>query len=74
MEILGYLQIFFPIKYEVDPSRLRPIDADLQIPDMSKFQEKTGWKPLIDYQKTLSDLLNYWRNKVKKNNGNFLIR
>ena len=29
------------IKYEVDKERLRPIDADLQIPDMSKFQEKT---------------------------------
>jgi len=74
LEFLISISSISNIKYEVDPSRLRPIDADLQIPDMSKFQEKTGWKPLINYKKTLSDLLNYWRNKVKKNNGNFLIR
>ena len=62
------------IRYEVDSSRLRPIDADLQIPNMSKFQKKTGWVPLISYKKTLSDLLDYWRNKVIKNHGKFLIR
>ena len=55
-EILDYLisiSKLSNIEYEVDPSRLRPIDADLQIPDMRKFQEKTGWKPEIDYKKTL---------------------
>ena len=26
--------------YEVDPSRLRPIDADLQVPDLTKFLGK----------------------------------
>ena len=76
-EILDYLisiSKLSNIEYEVDPSRLRPIDADLQIPDMRKFQEKTGWKPEIDYKKTLGDLLDYWRIKVFKNDGNFLIR
>ena len=76
-EILDYLisiSKLSNIEYEVDSSRLRPIDADLQIPDMRKFQEKTGWKPEIDYKKTLSDLLDYWRIKVFKNDGNFLIR
>ena len=28
---------------EEDPERLRPIDADLQIPDTSKFSNHTGW-------------------------------
>ena len=76
-EILEYLISISTLKnieYQVDPSRLRPIDADLQIPDMRKFQEKTSWKPIIDYKKTLSDLLNYWRYKVNQNNGQFLIR
>ena len=27
------------IKIETDPERLRPIDADLQLPDTSKFQD-----------------------------------
>ena len=52
------------IKVEVDPERLRPIDADLQIPDCRKFQNHTGWKPQIPYEQTMSDLLDYWRRKV----------
>jgi GDP-D-mannose dehydratase len=61
------------IKIEVDPDRLRPIDADLQIPDISKFTAHTSWVPEISYQKTMSDLLNYWRNEVEKK-GDFLTR
>ncbi|MDP7195627.1 MAG: GDP-mannose 4,6-dehydratase, partial [SAR202 cluster bacterium] len=53
------------IKYEIDKNRLRPIDADLQIPDTSKFKKHTGWKPKYKFEKTMLDLLNYWREKVK---------
>ena len=60
------------IKIKIDPKRVRPIDADLQIPDTSKFQKATGWKPQIKFEQTMVDLLNYWRNKVKATN--FLIR
>jgi len=61
------------IKIEVDPERLRPIDADLQIPDTSKFTDKTGWKPQISFEKTMVDLLNYWRNRIKSG-SKFLSR
>lgn len=54
------------IKAEVDPERLRPIDADLQIPDTDKFRKHTGWKPEYSFQKTMQDLLEYWRDKVKQ--------
>ena len=57
-----------------DSKRIRPIDADLQIPDISKFSNHTGWKPEIPYKETILDLLNYWREKVRKNNGGFLTR
>lgn len=60
------------IKVVEDPERLRPIDADLQIPDCRKFKEHTGWEPQISYEQTMEDLLNYWRERVKK--GNFLTR
>jgi GDP-mannose 4,6-dehydratase len=53
------------IEIITDPERLRPIDADLQIPDTTKFQNHTGWKPEITFEQTMNDLLNYWRNKVK---------
>ena len=61
------------IKIVTDPSRLRPIDADLQLPDTSKFQLHTGWSPEIDFKKTMEDLLNYWRFMVNSKR-NFLIR
>lgn len=36
------------IKVETDPERLRPIDADLQVPRIpAKFQAHTGWTPKI---------------------------
>lgn len=47
-----------------DPSRLRPIDADLQVPDTTKFRKHTGWEPRIRFRQTMSDLLNYWRGEV----------
>jgi len=55
-------------KIEIDKERLRPIDADLQVPNISKFQKHTKWKPEITFQKTMADLLNYWRNKIKQKN------
>lgn len=54
------------IKVEIDPDRLRPIDADLQIPDTSKFEKHSGWKPEIPFEKTMTDLLNYWRERVSR--------
>ncbi len=53
------------IRVETDPVRLRPIDADLQVPDISKFSTHTGWKPQIPFEQTMSDLLNYWRGRVQ---------
>jgi len=52
------------IKIKVDPARLRPSDVTLQIPDTSKFRNETGWKPEVPFDKTLENLLNYWRAKV----------
>ena len=45
------------IKIEIDKERLRPIDADLQIPDTTtKFRKHTGWKPKISFQKTMREI------------------
>ena len=61
------------IKIVTDPGRLRPIDADLQVPDTTKFNTHTGWEPEISFEKTMKDLLEYWREKIKSNN-NYLTR
>lgn len=52
------------IKVETDPDRLRPIDADLQVPDTAKFKTHTGWEPEISFEKTMKDLLDYWRKRI----------
>lgn len=61
------------IKVEIDPERLRPIDADLQIPDCRKFKAHTGWEPQIPFEQTMEDLLNYWRKRLERGE-NFLTR
>jgi GDPmannose 4,6-dehydratase len=77
-EILKYLISLSPLKnelsYEVEANRLRPIDADLQIPDTSKFEKHTGWAPEIPFKKTMNDLLNYWRERIKREGNIFLTR
>ncbi len=77
-ELLNYLisisSIKSDLKIQVDETRLRPIDADLQIPNTKKFQDHTGWKPEIPFEKSMLDLLNYWRKKVKTEGNNFLDR
>ena len=62
------------LTYETDPDRLRPIDADLQVPDTSKFHTHTGWEPNIPYQQTMADLLNYWRDEIARDPGSVLSR
>ncbi len=52
------------IQVITDKNRLRPIDADLQVPDTTKFKEHTGWEPEISFETTMNDLLNYWRKRI----------
>jgi len=61
------------IKVEVDPARLRPIDADLQVPNTAKFKAHTGWEPEIPFLQTMSDLLDYWRSKMA-NDATHMVR
>ena len=77
-EILNHLisisSLSQKLKIEVDPDRLRPIDADLQVPNTSKFENHTGWKPAYSFEETMQDLLDYWRQKVKTEGNRFLQR
>jgi GDP-mannose 4,6-dehydratase len=61
------------IRVETDPGRLRPIDADLQVPDTAKFRAATGWEPIIPFAQTMADLLDYWRGRLKHGQA-FLTR
>lgn len=56
------------VMVEVDQERLRPIDADNQVPNSSAFRNLTGWEPRYAFIDTMTDLLNYWRERVKTRN------
>lgn len=45
-------------------SRIRPLDADLQVPDSGKFKKHTGWEPWFTFEQTMYDLLEFWRQEV----------
>jgi GDP-4-dehydro-6-deoxy-D-mannose reductase len=52
------------IEVREDASRLRPSDNAELLCDATKVREATGWEPAIPLEKTLKDILNYWRERV----------
>lgn len=52
------------ITVKQDPARMRPSDVEILQADITKFGKLTGWKPEIPLDKTLEDLLDYWRERV----------
>lgn len=48
------------IKILVEPTLLRPSDATLQIPDLTKIYG-LGWRTKISHMDSFKDLLEYWR-------------
>jgi len=68
-EALEILLSFSRNKFEimVDPKLLRPSDVTLQIPCTDKFKNETGWEPEIPLEKTLEDMLEYWRDELSRN-------
>jgi len=64
-EMLNTLLSFSNVSIEVqtDPSRLRPSDVQILLGDYRKFHEATGWKPEIPFERTMEDLLQYWRSR-----------
>lgn len=48
----------------VDQRLIRPTDVTLQIPDLTKFADQTGWRPEISFEKTVDDTLSHLRGVV----------
>jgi GDP-4-dehydro-6-deoxy-D-mannose reductase len=40
--------------------------VQILLSDNTKFHAQTGWKTEIQLEKTLQDLLDYWRDRVEK--------
>jgi len=52
------------IKAETDPDLLRPVDVTMQIPDTTKFETDTGWKPLYSFEDSVKFFLEEIRKDV----------
>ena len=65
-KMLDILLSFSDLDIEIreDPSRMRPSDVEILLADTTKFHDLTGWEPEIPLEKTLEDLLDYWRERV----------
>mgnify|MGYP001562904564 FL=1 len=65
-EILKILLSFSKAKIEVikDKSRIRLTEIQKSSCDFTKFKKQTGWEPIIPIAKTLSDTIEFERNKL----------
>src|SRR5262245_56122741 len=53
-----------PIAVRTDPARLRPSDQPVVLGDASRIRDELGWSPRIPLDRTLDDLLAYWRQRA----------
>jgi GDP-4-dehydro-6-deoxy-D-mannose reductase len=54
------------IRVEIDADRLRPSDNPVIAGDRSRIAAETGWEPTISIDRTLEDLLDYWRARISE--------
>jgi GDP-4-dehydro-6-deoxy-D-mannose reductase len=50
-----------PIAVVSDPSRFRPVDVPVVVGSFAKLESLSGWAPSIPLDRTLDDLLDWWR-------------
>ena len=51
------------IVVKTDPTRYRPVDTPVVVGDPNRLRGELGWAPSIPLDRTLDDLLEYWRNQ-----------
>ncbi len=52
------------LPFEAEVSKLRPTDVPKVVGSYERLKEDTGWEPQIPFDKTISDTLDYWKNKA----------
>ena len=52
------------VEIRVDVTRLRPNDVPLLLGDARRIREEVGWSSAIPIDRTLADLLDYWRARA----------
>jgi GDP-4-dehydro-6-deoxy-D-mannose reductase len=55
-----------PIRIVTDPTRMRPVDIPISIGDGSRLRHEMGWSPESSLLESLTDLLQDWRQRTRK--------
>lgn len=53
-----------PIDIVVDPDKFRPADVTMLCGSYDRLHRDTGWEPTRAIDKTLTEVLNYWREQL----------
>lgn len=62
--LLSYSQV--AVRVTTDPSRFRPNDTPLVLGDPTRIGTELGWQAEIPIERTMLDLLDYWRGEVRR--------
>ena len=52
------------VTIEIDPARLRAGEIPQVVGDSTKIRRETAWTPQIPMDRTIRDLMDYWRGKI----------
>jgi GDP-4-dehydro-6-deoxy-D-mannose reductase len=52
------------VTFELDESRLRPVEVPVVRGDNTKLRDATGWEQTIPLEETLGDVLDWWRDQI----------
>ena len=55
-----------PLVVEIDKSRYRSAEIEIQVGDASKISKLIGWGPKIPFEQSLEDSLNNWRQVLQE--------
>lgn len=53
------------VTLERDEERIRPTEVEWMVGDPTKIRETIGWSTTIEWEKTVRDLLDHWRERVR---------
>jgi GDP-4-dehydro-6-deoxy-D-mannose reductase len=53
-----------PVRIKIDPARYRPNDLPVLVGDPRRIHEELGWTAEIPLERTLDDLLSFWRGRT----------
>lgn len=54
------------VEVRPDPERMTPAQIPELRADASKFRDTTGWAPAIPLEQTLADVLDAWRDRIRR--------